>query len=204
MKRLFVGLVICMFVTSAVAQTGADSLHKAAKSICNCLSKADIGGAKTEEDLQQLFIKCMLDSAQDIIVGLFGDATDEETTNKLAEKIGMEMLSSGCPAFLNLSIKMTKLSTGGDKPTAAIKTAAGTVVKVEEKDFLYITVKNEAGELTTLILLSDVDGSADWIKDPVNKLLNKKVNIGWVEKEVYQPKLKDFADIKEITKLSLQ
>jgi len=85
----------------------------------------------------------------------------------------------------------------------SLKSADGVVTKVEEKDFLYITVKTTAGREITLIYLDYVDNSDDWVKDAPTKLKDKKVTVQWVEEEVYQPKLKDFSNVKKLRELRI-
>jgi len=206
MKRI-VTCIICavVFSTTLKAQDTKDtSMHKVATAICGCLSKADIDKAKTQADLQQIFLKCMMDSAASTLTGVMADGTTEEG-EELGKKIAMEMMNSGCPAFIKLSMKLAGGNAADDQgDVAELKSTEGTIVKVEEKDFLYLTVKNASGKLVTVIFLSDVDGSADWMKEPTAKLLNKKVTVQWTEEEVYQPKLKDFANIKELKGLTLK
>ena len=85
-----------------------------------------------------------------------------------------------------------------------MKSADGVVTKVDERDFLYITVKTTAGREITLIYLDYVDNSDDWVKNAATKLKDKKVTVQYVEKEVYNPKLKDFSDVKELKELRIK
>ena len=80
----------------------------------------------------------------------------------------------------------------------------GVVTKVEERDFTYITIKTTAGRELTFIYYGYVPGSDDWIKDAATKLKNKNVAISYVESEVYQPKFKQFMNVKEIKTLTIK
>jgi hypothetical protein len=93
---------------------------------------------------------------------------------------------------------------GNNKGEESVKSADGVVTKVDEKDFLYITVKTTAGREMTLIYLDYVDNSDDWVKNAATKLKDKKVTVQWVEKEVYNPKLKDFTNVKELKELRIK
>ena len=88
--------------------------------------------------------------------------------------------------------------------TETVESADGVVTKIEERDFTYITLKNTAGRELTFIYYSYVPGSDDWIKDAVTKLKNKNVSISYVESEVYQPKYKQFMNVKEIKTLTIK
>ena len=48
-----------------------------------------------------------------------------------------------------------------------------------------------------------VPGSDNWIKN-VASLKNKKVSVSYVETEVYQPKFKQFMNVKEIKTLTIK
>jgi len=56
----------------------------------------------------------------------------------------------------------------------------------------------------TFIYYAYVPGSDDWIKDAFTKLKNKNVSISYVESEVYQPKYKQFMNVKEIKTLTIK
>jgi hypothetical protein len=106
---------------------------------------------------------------------------------------------------MQMSLKLAQGGTLGEvgKEDAAVKSSDGVVTKIEEKDFLYITVKTTAGREITLIYLDYIDGSDDWVKDAQNKLKNKKVTVKWTEEEVYQPKIKDFSNVKMLKELRI-
>ena len=96
------------------------------------------------------------------------------------------------------------LGNNENKEEESLKSADGVVTKVDERDFLYITVKTTAGREITLIYLDYVDNSDDWVKNAATKLKDKKVTVQYVEKEVYNPKLKDFSDVKELKELRIK
>jgi hypothetical protein len=120
----------------------------------------------------------------------------------------MEMLKTGCPAFTKIAASMAEQQGSGltvetEKP-AVLQTADGVVTKVEEKDFTYITVKTTAGRELTFIYYSYVPGSDGWIKDAANKLKNKNVAVTYAESEVYQPKFKEFMNVRELKSLTIK
>src|SRR5262249_7027280 len=108
--------------------------------------------------------------------------------------------------FMQMSLKLAQggnLGSMGKEETITVRSSDGVVTKVEEKDFLYITVKTTAGREITLIYLDYIDGSDDWVKDAQNKLKDKKVTVKWTEEEVYQPKIKDFTIVKMLKDLKI-
>ena len=90
-----------------------------------------------------------------------------------------------------------------EKP-AVMQTAEGTVTKIEERDFTYITIKTTAGRELTFIYYSYVSDSDEWIKDAMNKLKNKHVSVSYIETEVYQPKFKEFMNVRELKSLIIK
>ena len=88
--------------------------------------------------------------------------------------------------------------------TEKVESTDGTVIKVEERDFTYITLKTAAGRELNFIYYSYVPGSDEWIKDPTTKLKNKNVTLSYVESEVYQPKFKQFMNVKQIKTLTIR
>jgi hypothetical protein len=190
--------------------TGNDtSLHKAAVEVCDCLTKSNLGTNVTEEQLQQAFLSCVLTSAPDLITQIVSSGEDyEKAGEEIGTKLSIELMKMGCPAFTKIAAAMASQGEGGisiqtEKPVA-LQTAEGTVTKVEEKDFTYITIKTTAGRELTLLYYAYVNGSDDWIKDAAVKLKNKKVFVSYIETEVYQPKFKEFMNVRELKALTIK
>jgi len=209
MKKIL-GLTISVLVCFIVkAQDKKDSsVKKTATSICNCLEKNHMESAKDQTEMQQIFLQCMLDSAASVMGDAIlnsGNGDYKQAGEEFAQKIAIELVNSGCKPFMQMSLKLAQGGGLGElnKEDVSLKSSDGVVSKVEEKDFLYITVKTSAGREITLIYLDYVDGSDDWIKDAQNKLKDKKVTVKWTEEEVYQPKVKDFTNVKMLKELRI-
>ena len=188
------------------------SIKKAAVSICNCLEKNHVQDAKDQAAMQAIFFQCMIDSASGIMGDLVMNSENgdyQQAGEEFGQKIAMELVKSGCKPFMQMSMKLAQggqnlsMENNDTKQEESLKSADGVVTKVEEKDFLYITVKTTAGREITLIYLDYVDNSDDWVKDAPTKLKDKKVTVQWVEEEVYQPKLKDFSNVKKLRELRI-
>lgn len=218
MKKLSIYIIaLCLFTTIQLkAQTADDSLHKDAVAVCDCLSKAKIDNNSTPEQLQQIFLSCILNSAPDLVSKIISNGQeDQQAAETIAMNLSMEMMKSGCPAFTKIATAMMGSSGGTDSMQmempmtmpSKVETAQsidGTVTNVEEKDFMYITLKTTAGRELTFLYYEYVPGSDDWIKDATTKLKNKNVSISYVETEVYQPKFKQFMNVKEIKTLTIK
>lgn len=195
--------LIC-FHTVTIAQDQKDtSIRKAAVSICNCLEKMHLEKAETEAEMQEVFLQCILDSASGIMgEALLAEGGDmEENGEAFGEKIALELMNMGCAPFIQMSLKLAKDNLGEEGEKPELKSAEGVVVKTEERDFLYITVKTTAGRELTFVYMDFVDGSDGWLKEADAKLKNKNVKVQYLEMEVYQPRLKDFANIRSLKTL---
>jgi len=210
MKKIF-SLITFLAVCFAVkAQNDKDtSVKKAAVSICNCLEKNHVENAKDQAEMQSIFLQCMLDSAASVMGELANNGNLEEASQEFAQKVALELVKMNCKPFMQMSMKLAQgsgitLGNNGNKEEESLKSADGVVTKVDERDFLYITVKTTAGREITLIYLDYVDNSDDWVKNAAAKLKDKKVTVQYVEKEVYNPKLKDFSNVKELRELRIK
>jgi len=203
---LTISVLICMVVK---AQDKKDSsVKKTAASICNCLEKNHMESAKDQSEMQQIFLQCMLDSAASVMGDALLNSENgdyKQAGEEFAQKIAIELVNSGCKPFMQMSLKLAQGGSLGElnKEDVSLKSSDGIVTKVEEKDFLYITIKTSAGREITLIYLDYIDGSDDWVKDAQNKLKDKKVTVKWTEEEVYQPKIKDFTNVKMLKDLRI-
>ncbi len=215
MKKLLFSFFALAVLFSATAQTtNTDtSLHTTATAVCNCLNKANITDKSTQQQMQQAFLNCIFTSAPDLITKIASSGEDYATAGQeIGTKLAMEMLKNGCPAFVKIAGAMAM--NGGDSDlqmampaqvqTETVQNASGIVTKVEERDFTYITVKTATGREQTFIYYNYVPGSDDWIKDAAAKLKNKNISLTYVESEVYQPKFKQFMNVKEIKTLSIK
>ena len=214
MKKIISSLFALTLFLVATAQSDKPdtSMHATAIAVCDCLTKANITDKSTEEQMQQAFLNCIFTSAPDLITKIASSGEDYATAGQeIATKLAMEMLKNNCAAFTKIAGSMAmnggsdfQMTMPSQVQTETVESTDGLVTKVEERDFTYITLKNTAGRELTFIYYSYVPGSDDWIKDAVTKLKNKNVSISYVESEVYQPKYKQFMNVKEIKTLTIK
>lgn len=211
MKKISFALMILCFCLKAKSQD--TSLSKAAVSVCDCLTKSNISEKSTQEQMQQVFLNCMFTSAPDLISKIVSSGEDyQKAGEEIGTKLAMEMMKNGCPAFTKIAAGMAingdgnadSLLSNASPQIESVQSTQGIVTKVEERDFIYITIKTTAGRELTFIYYGYVPGSDTWIKDAANKLKNKNVNVSYVESEVYQPKFKQFMNVKEIKTLIIK
>ena len=219
MKKLTYLILFFVIGFTVNAQTDT-SLNKTAVAVCDCLGKANISDKTSQEEMQKAFLNCILTSAPDFLTKVMSSGEDyQKAGEEMGTQLAMQMMKNGCPSFTKLATGMAMTmgadSSGADDDgnnfitsvtpkTEAVETVNGTVTSVEEKDFTYITVKTTAGREQTFIYYTYVPGSDDWIKDATTKLKNKNVSVSYVESEVYQPKFKQFMNVKEIKTLTIK
>ena len=215
MKKIIFSLFAFSIFFAATAQSNDDtSMHTTAIAVCDCLTKSTITDKSSQADIQQAFLGCILKSAPDFMTKIASSGDPTTAGQELATKLAMEMMQNGCPAFTKIA---TAMMENDDYDTmqmempmqmqSKVETAQsinGVVTKVEEKDFTYITVKTAAGRELTFLYYEYVPGSDEWIKDAVNKLKNKTVSLSYVETEVYQPKFKQFMNVKAIKTFTIK
>ena len=219
MKKIVYTILLIAFVSVVKAQTPTSdtSLKKTAAAVCDCLTKNKIDDKTSPEEMQKAFLNCIFTSAPDFLTKIMSSGQDyQKAGEELGTQLAMEMMKNGCPAFTKLAAGMAMSGDSSDATddtnmfgapstkVEAVTSVDGVVTKVEERDFTYITIKTTAGRELTFIYYDYVPGSDNWIKDAVTKLKNKNVALSYIENEVYQPKFKQFMNVKEIKTLTIK
>ncbi|MFT4152852.1 hypothetical protein [Parafilimonas sp.] len=213
MRKIIVFVFDIAFVLCAGAQPAKDtSMHATAVTVCDCLGKANISDSGSAQELQQAFLNCITASPDFLTKVMAGG--DMDGAQQAATDLAMELMKINCPSFMKIAMAM---AANGDEselnfglPSAPqtkaekAESADGTVINVEEKDFLYLTLKTTAGRELNFIYYNYVPGSDEWIKNPVAQLKNKNVSLSYTETEVYQPKFKQFMNVKQIKTLIIK
>ncbi len=187
-KPLFFLLALVISFTT-IAQE--DIYRTLAIETCECISKRKMDMTKRKEVEMALGL-CMLESAQRNNMDL--EMTDSEAMRKLGEKVGIQMAPI-CPDVFSAFIEQGKDETD-------VLSLSGKIKSVEEKDFLFITLKENGGKEHKLIWLRYFPGSDEFQEDP-KKLVGKHVSITYQEIECYLPKAKLYYNNKEITSLQI-
>lgn len=208
MKKTTLAAIVLLTGLTAFSQSKKmdSTSRKNAIAICNCLEKNNAEKLQTTAEVQQLFLKCMMDSASSAFTKLLEQNTDnaEAAGEEWGKQIAMDLFTVGCEPFLKISMKLAGESEEEENNNKVkLSTASGTVTGFEEKDFTYINIKLTNGREQTFVYVEFVPESNEWIKKPAS-LKGKKVKIQYEDKEVYQPKIKDFITIKILKKLEIQ
>lgn len=208
MKKITLAVIVFLNCITAFSQSKTidSTARKNALAICNCLEKNNAEKLQNTVEVQKLFLKCMMDSASGSLTKLLEQNTENPETagEEWGKQIAMDLFSVGCDPFLKISMKLAGESEEEESNNKVkFSTASGTIMGFEEKDFTYITIKLTNGREQTFMYVEFVPESGDWIKKPAS-IKGKKVKIQYEDKEVYQPKIKDFVTIKILKKLEIQ
>ncbi len=218
--------IVIVISLSAAAQDASDEeIKKAATATCACLDNEKMNDDITSMEAQAIFGKCLMTSASDMVMKMMAGGEDMMAVAvKLGEKLFSQMMADGCTSVSKLALAMQggtgdiqeqmdmlkSLSEGNttaakvDVEAADYKIAEGSIITVEEKDFLSLTIKTGVGRELKFLYYGYVDGSDEWIRDAATKLKNKQVTISYIETEVYQAAIKEFTQIKVIKGLTIK
>jgi hypothetical protein len=214
MKKILT-LIAIIFWFAADAQITKDSLLKVmTNEACEELNKKDltkIDAKNLEAEMGMLLAPAMMSHLEDIERIYGGDMTDQDAMKKMGTDLGMR-LATKCPKFMELSMqamssgnksfesKIKKLDTPTDNSEA---TLSGTLMAVNAGDITTLSISESKGKTTKVYWLEYFD-NADELKTNNKKYLNKKVNVGYTEKSVYDFVRKNYKIIKVITSIDLQ
>ncbi len=198
---------------NANAQMTKDSLLKAmSKEICAEINKKDVSNINADnaqQELGMLFMPVIMNHSSDI-ESVFGSVNDMDAMQKLMIDLGMK-LTLTCPKFAEVSMKMAGSMGEPKKEKIAARTVEinegdelkGTLLSIAPGDITTLSVKDTKGKTIKLYWLEYFE-NADLLKANNKRYLNKKVNITYIEKSIYDAAKKDYKTIKVITAIDLQ
>lgn len=196
MKRTLF-LVLSLFISQVFAQ---DLLDKIAMKSCECVQLDDID-AMSGSELENKFGICVIQEAleypEEMLSehGLDLSNLDAEVGEQLGTLVATRMLTH-CPDVL---IKLGSKSEETEDAANASLTASGTILKLEEKQFVTLILKDDAGLVTKYIWLGNFPGSYELSEG--QSVQNKKVTVSFVKQEFYDPRIKDYRTFNVMTAL---
>ena len=205
-------LTICLFLihigflSQVVAQSDA-MIDQLTDATCEC-AKSIESGSKSAEEIQMELGLCIvqgLSSDMEKYQDELGvDITDQESMQKIGEKIGFRMATK-CPEVLMLMMATqdTKLQTETTTTTTQSNQLVGKVASVEGGEFTYLILNTEDGSTHKLLWFGNIALSTEFEEDP-SKLVNKEVTVSFDHTETYSFDKKGYVTRKIIKSLSLQ
>jgi hypothetical protein len=209
---LFAGVFIAL---TSNAQTAKDSLlTKMSKEVCAELEKKDVSNItmdNAQSEIGMLLMPAIMNHSSEI-EGVYGSVNDMDAMQKLMMDFGMK-LTLKCPKFAEISMKMASGMGGaepkkGKSPERTVEIKEGdditaTLLSITPGDITTLSIKDAKGKMIKLYWLEYFE-NADLLKANPKRYLNKKVNITYIEKSVFNAAKKDYKTIKVITAIDLQ
>lgn len=178
-------LLIISFVSHA-----QEDYKKLAQQTCDCVSKKDLTNA-TKKSIEMSLGLCLLEVIQQNNIDI--QITDAPAMRSFGEKVGIQMAPI-CPSVFSILAEeesTTKIQT---------MTAIGKIKSIDDKNFLFVTLKEKEGKEIQFVWLRYFNGSDEFVSDP-KKLVGKQVTIEYQNTECYLPKAKGYFAQKEIVGL---
>lgn len=196
MKKNILLLTILAIVSFPIFSQTDEVYKTIAKETCECIGKKNYDYAKADRaEVEMTLGLCMLESAQKNKLPI--EISDTESMTALGEKVGLLMVGV-CPDLFKVFIEKAQPEVEEDE--TEFFTTTGTVKSIEEKDFIFINLKDESGKDYKFIWLYYFQGSDDFKTDP-KKLIGKKVEITYILLEALEPKSKVYYDLNIISGL---
>jgi hypothetical protein len=210
MKKIGLLLFLCMAVmVNAQTKDSKDAvLEDITKDVCECVSKKVDTGISRKEIEVQLGL-CLINSYGTYRerIEKFMELTfsDPEAMEKFGEEIGMKMLTV-CPdtfmAFAkDLMEEEVENYTTENETNSNISTVSGSVVKLEKDQFNMLIFKG-TNKRTYKLLWQEYFEGEELLFD-FKKLKNKDINVSFENKEMYDPRLKDYRTYKVLRKIEI-
>jgi hypothetical protein len=192
-------IIIIFFITQqGFSQSYFDEIVDKA---CDCLGNIDSNLDK--EQINTAGDLCIVDECKPYRKELkkdYGLDMDDfdETNDKFSETLGIKM-STKCPKVL---FRFIAASSQEESAKEEVVVEIGTITSSEKDAFIYFNLKNEAGKPSKLYWLDFIQSDLDMINNYLS-LLGKKVEISYVNKELFDPKSSEYRSFKVIKKIVL-
>jgi hypothetical protein len=190
MKKLILALLFVS--TLAFAQEDYKGI---AQETCDCIQKKDLSNA-SKKSIEMALGLCMFEVLQARKIEV--EMTDGEAMRKFGEKVGVQMAPI-CPDVFSKLMEESEVPPPPPNPDESV---TGVVKSVEEKEFLFITLKSTTNQEIRLVWLTEVEGAQDFLSD-YKKLIGKKVTLTYRNVDLFNPKAKGYFGYKRLTKLEL-
>lgn len=217
MKVFYSFLLLLLLPVSGFSQ---DVFSTLADDVCSCMRKQKVFD-KSTESMQLSLGFCLLENVGTHKAALRKVGYETERPGdfeKISEKTGA-YLAFQCPEVLSMVSKMLededsdfrekvmerveeRKSTG----SLSLRTNShiGAVASVKQEELFRLFVRSNTGGIAEFVWLERFYGDDLLMGEAsIKKLLNRKVEVQYVEKEMYNPKTASYQTVKCITGLSL-
>ena len=198
MKKIIFLLSLIFVAFTSFAQE--DVYKTIANETCDCIKKKNYDYATVSKaDVEMALGFCMLESAKKNKIAI--DVNNMEEMTALGQKVGMQMAPI-CPEVFQALVG-TKEEAVEEEDDTEYFTVSGKINSVEEKDFVFVNLKDGDGKDFKFIWLYYFAGSDDF-KDIPKKLIGKEVTLTYILLEVFDPKTKAYHSLNILSGLELK
>ncbi|MEY2924782.1 MAG: hypothetical protein RLZZ337_1330 [Bacteroidota bacterium] len=188
-------ILITLLITLSLSSFSQDYMDKIALESCECIDR--VSDTVPMDQFNMELGLCMLEASMPYQKqlkkdhGINWDRIDKEG-EKLGRLIGMK-LASVCPNSLMRMVKKVspELMDDEDEEIDDELYAEGEIQKVEEEQFIVISVKEESGKVSKFYWMTFIDSDFDLAND-YNSLIGKKAVLTYEEYEFFDPRLKEY------------
>lgn len=209
-------LLLCGTALSVSAQNSKKDkvIQKMSAETCGCLERSRMDTISSMDSYKTLLAKCMtpamLDNMDELQKAYKFKTIDSETGREIGYDVGIHLAKS-CPVFTETAVRFAGKENEDVVPPTQDKTPAkftpsgfisGTILRTEKSPQITFVVKEADGSETRIWWIERFGGS-DALVDNPDAYNDKKVEISWIEKEIYQATEKKYIKVKMATHLRL-
>ncbi len=173
-----------------------DYLFIVAKKTCESLDSFNNSNLSSAEVTAKLGY-CMLDELMKFQVEFerdydfkIGNITDMSDYNKIGQIVGAKM-AGVCPDLLLEFSQNVVNQTQETNEESNLISENGTVMKIEDNDFVCFVIKTISGKIIKVYWMTFVENDMD-LEISYKELINKPVSITYYEQELFDPKLTEY------------
>jgi hypothetical protein len=189
-------LIILFFFCYLISNSQENYLDIIANKSCECIKEKK--ATKPNLSSSELGI-CLLTSAKDYQKDIFKDhnldinSLDGESGEKLGQLIGLRM-AFVCPDLLS--------EFADDDEVQENYTQTGYITKINNDPVVIFELKNDSGKIEKFYWLTFIETSFD-LQNSFKELLEKNVQIDYVQQELFDPRIKEYRFFNIITSLNV-
>ncbi|TAG04010.1 MAG: hypothetical protein EAZ44_05310 [Cytophagia bacterium] len=201
-------ILFCLFFIQNIVfsqntvQVPDSTLELIAKDMCECFNRRNTDGTintnttlPKENEIEMCF---------GLIILKYSSILPASTTSGntgISEELGKQVapfLLKNCPKFVDFLMLKKENEYKEESVTEKFIFFEGVFQKIENKDYVFINIKNDAGKIDKFLWLKPFDNDSFFIENP-RSMRGKKIRIKTREiNEIYHHKTKKYVSYKEI------
>lgn len=187
-----------------------DYKQKFTQEVCECVKKIDVTN-KTDNERHTQFGLCAFKHYQpykkelkkDFNIDLVSDMGNTTKMKEFGIQVGLLMMAE-CPEAFNTIMKdeIEKAQEVEDVESSEML-INGKITKIEKENFVVFHLVGDNKVLNKFYWISNVESDIDLPKE-YQSLLNKKVNIGYYNTQIFDTKISDYKNLNVISSIKTE